>query len=242
MSTQAAQGGQTQQRRPVRAKQRPGNGNGFQKVESEIKRLQRLGGIPIEIQSVAKLVTGEKNYKFFAGDEDRKGYGHLASYALGGKNPIESQTGKLVGFQVALHGPEFAALNLAGNGNYAVLDGANKLIELLRYKITKNKTLLREGSFKSIIEPLPRILRPFQIGTGTTNGHVSVAAVQAQTGNIEEKTSHQRVVYQPIDFKDNDSLIFEVMLPSGGTGVDIALNDHLLVINALGAEFPKGTR
>ncbi|TGL12429.1 hypothetical protein [Leptospira meyeri] len=228
---------QTQQQ-PTQARVNK-NPNTRKTVQSEISLLMQKGGIPIELHSTAKLATGEKSFGFFAGNEDRANYGHLAHYGLGGKNPIESQKGKLVGFQVELHGPDFAALNLAGDGTYNVLDAANKLINMIRFRITKNKTVLREGSFKSIIDPLPRVLKPSKVGTGIENGLVAVSAVETQTGNIEERNSGLRVLYLPVDFSNNDSFVFEAWLPSQSGGVDAALNNHLLVVTALGVEFPK---
>ncbi|MCG6144119.1 hypothetical protein [Leptospira bandrabouensis] len=228
---------QTQQQ-PTQARVNK-NPNARKTVQSEISLLMQKGGIPIELQSVAKLGTGDKTFSFFSGNEDRSNYGHLAHYGLGGKNPIESQKGKLVGFQVELHGPDMAALNLAGDGTYNVLDSANKLINMIRFKITKNKTVLREGSFKSIIDPLPRVLKPFKVGTGIENGLIAVNAVQTQTGNIEERNSGLRVLYLPVDLANNDSFVFDAWLPSQGTGVDLPLNNHLLVVTALGVEFPK---
>ncbi|MDZ4726553.1 MAG: hypothetical protein SH817_10365 [Leptospira sp.] len=210
------------------------------KIQSEISRLQKAGGIPTELTSVVKLTDGQRTFSFFNGEEDRNNYGHLAYYRKGGKNPIESQKGKLVGFQFEIHGPDFATLNFAGTtGSYDVLDAANKLIQLTRFKITKNKTVLREGSIRSLIDPLPKVLKPFLLGTGTVNGHVPVAAIIDQGGNIEERNSNKRALYLPIDFQDNDSLVIEAWIPAGATGVATPLVNHLLTLNALGVEFPK---
>jgi hypothetical protein len=210
------------------------------KIQSEISKLQKLGGIPTELTSVVKLTDGQKSMEFFSGEEDRRGYGHLAHYRKGGKNPIESQKGKLVGFQFEIHGPDFAALNYAGaTGSYDVLDAANKLIQLTRFRITKNKTILREGSIRSLIDPLPRVLKPMLFGSGTANGHVPVSAIIDQGGNIEERNSEKRALYLPIQFEDNDSLVIEAWIPAGATGVATPLVNHLLTLNALGVEFPK---
>lgn len=194
------------------------------------------GGIISEKYSVVKLALNMTTMRFFANEEGSKGYPEYAKYNVQGKNPLDSQNGKILAFKLELLGPNFVPLDLsAGTTQFDVFKEANQLIHQLAFDFRLNKAILREPIAKSFIEPLPRLIFPKRFGTGIGNGDVSVLAIGAESNNLENERGILRL---PLSLKQGDALEVSAKLPSA---IGPSLVDHLLVLNALTVEFKDQT-
>ncbi|TGK53228.1 hypothetical protein [Leptospira bouyouniensis] len=211
-----------QPKRPAFDKQQP----------NVVSSIIEKGGIISEKYSVVKLVSGERKLKFFANDEGAKGYSKYAKYNIQGKNPLDSQKGKILAFKLELFGPEFKPLDLsAGATQFAVYEDAYQLINQLAFEFRFNKEIVREPIAKSFIEPLPKLIFPKRFGTGIGNGDVSVFALPSENNNLENERGILRL---PLNINASDALEVTADHPDG---IGEALVDHLLVLNALTVEF-----
>ncbi len=208
--------------------------------KSAQKAVLDKGGYYTDLHSVFKMATGDKNYDFFQSQESAAGITHLASYNLGGKNPLYTSSGMLLAFQMEIHGPDFKRIDYsAGDGTYTVLDAVNKLVNQMKYKVVVNKHTVREGIIKNLmVEPVPVLIKSLATATDT-----QTAAVSHSTGSIEHKNNEKPGLYLPVKFTGAaETFNFTVELPSQQAGYKIPaeLNDHLLVLRALAVEYPKG--
>lgn len=202
--------------------------------QNSIMKILQNGGFPTELYSTWKMATGETSYTYFANAESAGSYGSYARYNTGGKNPLHSKNGTILGFSAKLHGAAFAQPVYQ-----TIIDDYNKLIHQAYYTIIKNKRTIREGVLAAITEPVPVILNATATGT-PADTYRTVTAIQQSGINIENKTNMKHALYLPIELSDGDSLIFKVELPNNGYTIGSGLNDHLLTVYALALEYPAG--
>jgi hypothetical protein len=211
-------------------------------VNSKIEQLIAQGGYIKEYKSIWKLALGNRDFRFFANQEDAT-VKHRAVYNRNGSNPAESKDATIVSFGFELTNTDEEALDLsAPAGAYTRLNSASRFLNQLQYYIKQNTTNLREGFVSKIHQPIPRVLRPIVIGTGITNHVEGVHAVDVAGNNIEHK-NEKHALFLPVELSgNNDVLEISAFIPTGGYTVDAPLVGCELILHALAVEFPKGRR
>ncbi|TGN09768.1 hypothetical protein [Leptospira ilyithenensis] len=183
--------------------------------------------------STVRLTTNRTTFPYFAQQEAAEGYPQFAKYNTQGKNPLDSQVGKLLAGQLKLYGPDFKQIDFSAGttaGDYKVLDAATQLLAQLAFEIRLNKDPKREAIGEEFHEALPQVMRGALLGTGTVNGHVPVSALVPANGGLENE---RKVLRLPLDLKAGDSFTVEARHP---IGVDAVLNNYLLVFKLLTIE------
>lgn len=211
-------------------------------VNSKIEQLIAQGGYIKEYKSIWKLTSGDRDFRFFANQEDTT-VKHLAVYNRNGSNPAESKDATIVSFGFELTNADEEALDLSlPAGSYGRHESATKFLNQLQYRIKQNTTNLREGFVSKIHQPIPRILKPIVIGSGIANHVEAVTAVDIAGTNIEHK-NEKHALFLPVELSgNNDVLETTVFIPTGGYTVDADLVGCYLILHALAVEFPRGRK
>lgn len=188
--------------------------------------------------STNKLTSASNSVSFFSGEESKNGYPNLQNYNSQGKNPLETQTGKILGLSLDSFRDNFLPINYAGASNdYAVLDALTAFLNQLIIEVRVNKDVVREFVGIEAHKPLPIILKHFKVGEGVSPANVTLAAIMPPSGSIE---TDRDVLRLPIDIKNNDSIQIIGRLKNGTAGS--ALQDHLLVMRMLTVELPSDNK
>lgn len=191
------------------------------KTPSQI--IENRGGIITELTSVTKMALNQKDFRFFANEEASAGIGLLAHYNQGGKNPIGASRGTILALSMSTTAADMGELDLVAKSG-----DLTKLINQAYFDVKKDREIKREGSLRSIHEPIPFILR--------TGAAIPVGGVQVIGGNLEHKND-KHALYKAIEIEGSGTALeFNVR---STFAVPASLVDHLLVMHLLCVEYPK---
>lgn len=183
------------------------------------------------------LATGATGFKPFNNVEDI----NLRNYNKG-QNLFTNNQGRLLALKAELHGVDYASLSFpmaAKNTVPTILTELNKLVAQGRITVSQDSQIVHESLLSSIVEPLPKLIFPFEIGTATNTFNLP-DAVQPNDSSIMVKRSQKIGIYwtPPLFVAQGRTVDFQVSLPANYS-VPASLNGIIVKFLLVTEEIPQ---
>jgi hypothetical protein len=190
-----------------------------------------------EKYSTWKMTTGDTGFRPFNNVEDLS----LRNYTKG-QNLFQNNQGRVLALKAEIHAPDYGSLAFtmaAENTVPAVLTAFNKIISQGRLQVVQDSQVVHESLLSSIIEPLPKLIFPFEVGTAS-NTYNNPVAVQSNDSSIMVKRSQKIGIYwtPPLFVAQGRTIDFYVTLPSG-LNVPSDLSNHIVKFLLVTEEIPQ---
>lgn len=190
-----------------------------------------------EKYSTWKMTTGDTGFRAFNNVEDLS----LRNYTKG-QNLFQNNQGRVLALKAEIHAPDYGSLAFtmtAENTVPPVLTAFNKIISQGRIQVQQDSQVVHESLLSSIIEPLPKLIFPFESGTAS-NIYNNPVAVQSNDSSIMVKRSQKIGIYwtPPLFVAQGRTIDFYVTLPSG-LSVPSDLSNHIIKFLLVTEEIPQ---
>ncbi len=190
-----------------------------------------------EKYSTWKMTTGDTGFRPFNNVEDLS----LRNYTKG-QNLFQNNQGRVLALKAEIHAPDYGSLAFtmtAENTVPPVLTAFNKIISQGRIQVVQDSQVVHESLLSSIIEPLPKLIFPFETGTAS-NTYNNPVAVQSNDSSIMVKRSQKIGIYwtPPLFVAQGRTIDFYVTLPSG-LNVPSDLSNHIIKFLLVTEEIPQ---
>ena len=190
-----------------------------------------------EKYSTWKMTTGDTGFRPFNNVEDLS----LRNYTKG-QNLFQNNQGRVLALKAEIHAPDYGSLAFtmtAENTVPPVLTAFNKIISQGRIQVVQDSQVVHESLLSSIIEPLPKLIFPFETGTAS-NTYNNPVAVQSNDSSIMVKRSQKIGIYwtPPLFVAQGRTIDFYVTLPSG-LNVPSDLSNHIVKFLLVTEEIPQ---
>jgi hypothetical protein len=190
-----------------------------------------------EKYSTWKMTTGDTGFRPFNNVEDLS----LRNYTKG-QNLFQNNQGRVLALKAEIHAPDYGSLGFAMTAENTVppvLTAFNKIISQGRIQVVQDSQVVHESLLSSIIEPLPKLIFPFETGTAS-NTYNNPVAVQSNDSSIMVKRSQKIGIYwtPPLFVAQGRTIDFYVTLPSG-LNVPSDLSNHIVKFLLVTEEIPQ---
>jgi hypothetical protein len=158
------------------------------------------------------LATGDTGFRPFNNVESQ----NLRNYNKG-QNLFQNNQGRILALKAEIHGADFGTLGFpmtAKNTAPPILTELNKLIAQARIQVQQDSQVVHESLMSSLVEPLPKLIYPFEVGT-VTNSFNMPDAVQPNDSSIMVKRSQKVGIYwtPPLFVAQGRTIDFSISLP-----------------------------
>lgn len=159
------------------------------------------------------LQTGDTGFRPFNNVESQ----NLRNYNKG-QNLFQNNQGRILALKTEIHGADFGTLSFpmtAKNTAPPILTELNKLIAQARIVVQQDSQVVHESLLSSLVEPLPKLIFPFEVGT-VTNSFNLPDAVQPNDSSIMVKRSQKVGIYwtPPLFVAQGRTIDFTVSVPN----------------------------
>ena len=163
----------------------------------------------------------------------------LRNYSKG-QNLFTNNQGRILALKAEIHGISYGlpAFQMAAKNTVpAIMDELNKIISQGRIQIEQDSQVVHQSLLESIIEPLPKLIFPFEVGTAN-NVFNSPEVVQVSDSSLMVKRSQKIGIYwtPPLFVAQGRTIDFIVTLPFT---LSSAINNWVIKFHLITEEIPQ---